>query len=352
MRLSARRPAIVPDDSSPRPATISVNRRFGEFQLIDRLVEHLGRPRRAILGPGDDCAVLPAARARQLFTIDSMVEGVHFRLSWGTPEMLGARALTVNLSDIAAMGGVPTACVVNLEMRDGLGVAFFDRLYKGLSIAARQSGTEVVGGNVTRSETFAITIALLGTVRGAPLRRDSARLGDTVYVTGTVGDAAAGLRILSGRIRAPASARNYLIGRFLRPQARLAAGRRLTNIRPTPSAIDLSDGLIQDLGHILERSGVGAEIDAAALPLSTAYRATLRGDPELALGGGEDYELLFCLRRSVTPAELTRRLGVRVTRIGRITSTRRATVVDSRSGMRFPAPQYGGWDQLRAPGTA
>lgn len=320
----------------------------GEFELIERLLKRLGPPRRAILGPGDDCAILRATRAPQLFTIDSMVEGVHFRTAWGTPEALGARALTVNLSDIAAMGGVPAACVVNLAVPEGLGVAFFERMYKGLGAAAAAAGVEVVGGNVTRAKELAITIALLGEVRGAALRRDAARPGDAIYVTGTLGDAAAGWRILSGRLRARGAARKFLTNRFLRPAARLAAGQRLARLKPAPAAIDLSDGLWQDLGHILERSGVGAEIDAGALPLSAAYRAALGDDPTLALGGGEDYELLFCLRRALPAAALTRRLGVRVSRIGRITSSGKAVLADAQGVARGGAPRLLGWDQLRS----
>ena len=320
----------------------------GEFQLIERLLKRLGPGRRAILGPGDDCAILRPTRARQLLTIDSMVEDVHFKLAWGTPEALGARALTVNLSDIAAMGGKPTVCVVNLAVRDGLGLRFFDRMYQGLGRAAARAEVEVVGGNVTRAGALAITVALLGEVRGAALRRDAARPGDTIYVTGTLGDAAAGLRILSGRLRARAAARKFLIGRFLQPTARLKAGLGLARIKPAPAAIDLSDGLWQDLGHILERSGVGAEIDASALPLSAAYRAVIGDDPALALGGGEDYELLFCLRHAVAAPALTRRLGVRVSRIGRITSSGTAVLLDARGSVRGGAPPLPGWDQLRS----
>ncbi|MGA8060549.1 MAG: AIR synthase related protein, partial [Candidatus Binataceae bacterium] len=131
----------------------------GEFHLIERLLGRLGPGRRAILGPGDDCAILSATHARQLLTIDSMVEDVHFKLAWGTPEALGARALTVNLSDIAAMGGKPTVCVVNLAVRDGLGMRFFERMYKGLRRAAARAEVEVVGGNITRAGALAITIA-------------------------------------------------------------------------------------------------------------------------------------------------------------------------------------------------
>ena len=207
-----------------------------------------------------------------------MVEDVHFKLAWGTPEALGARALTVNLSDIAAMGGKPTVCVVNLAVRDGLGLRFFDRMYQGLRKAAARAEVEVVGGNITRAGALAITIALLGEVRGAALRRDAARPGDTIYVTGTLGDAAAGTAYSLGHGSAPraAAARKFLVDRFLQPTARLKAGLALARIKPAPAAIDLSDGLWQDLGHVLERSGVGAEIDAGALPLSAAYRATPR----------------------------------------------------------------------------
>jgi thiamine-monophosphate kinase len=326
-----------------------VSKSPGEFDLIERLRKRLGPGRRAVLGPGDDCAILPRPRARQLLTIDSMVEDVHFRLAWGTPQMLGARALTVNLSDIGAMGGKPTVCVVNLAVRDGLGTRFFDRMYQGLRAEAARAGVEVVGGNVTRAGALAITIALLGEVRGAALRRDAARPGDTIYVTGTLGDAAAGLRILSGRLRAPAPARKFLVKRFLQPTARLKAGLGLVRLKPAPAAIDLSDGLWQDLGHVLERSGTGAEIESGALPLSAAYRAALGDDPALALGGGEDYELLFCLRHALPASALTRRLGVRVSRIGRITSSGTAVLVDGRGAVRGGAPALAGWDQLRSP---
>lgn len=324
-----------------------MSRSPGEFQLIERLLKRLGPGRRAILGPGDDCAILPSIRTRQLLTIDSMVEDVHFKLAWGSPEGLGARALTVNLSDIAAMGGQPTVCVVNLALRDGVGMRLCDRIYQGLGAAAAACGVEVVGGNVTHAAALAITVALLGEVRGAPLRRDAGRPGDTVYVTGTLGDAAVGLRILSGRLRARAAAREFLTKRFLRPTARLEAGLRLARVKPAPAAIDLSDGLWQDLGHILERSGVGAEIDAGALPLSAAYRATVGENPALALGGGEDYELLFCLRHALPAPALTRRLGVRVSRIGRLTSSGKAVLMNAR-GPLGGGPPLTGFDQLRS----
>jgi len=318
----------------------------GEFELIERLCAGLSKGPRTLLGPGDDCAIIAPSRVPQLITIDSMVERVHFNLKWSSPEALGARSLTVNLSDIAAMGGIPTACVVNLAVRPGLGSTFFDRLYAGLGQTAASAGVDIVGGNITRADTLAITIALLGEARGGILRRDAARPGYEIFVTGTVGDAAAGWRILAGKLKARGTSRKFLMDRFLNPTARLLAGQRLAGIKPTPAAIDLSDGLWQDLGHILKRSGVGAEIDASALPLSSAYREVLRDDPTLALTGGEDYELLFCMRPGASEAALSSRLDVPVRRIGRIVHGKRATLLDREH--RRAHPLLAGWDQLRA----
>ena len=324
-----------------------MSRSPGEFELITRLTAKLRQSRRTTLGPGDDCAILARPPSGQLLTIDSLVEGVHFNLKWGTPAALGARALTVNLSDIAAMGGLPTACVVNLAIRPRLGVRFFDDLYAGLVGAADAARVDLVGGNVTAGETLAITIALLGDTGSAVMRRDAARPDDEIFVTGTLGDAAAGWRILAGKLRARGAPRKFLVDRFLNPAARLPAGRQLARIKPVPAAIDISDGLWQDLGHVLERSGVGAEIEAGAIPLSPAYREVMGDDLQLALGGGEDYELLFCVRPGHSDAALTQRLGVPVRRIGKIIPAHGATLIERNAARRKIAPRAGGWDQLR-----
>jgi len=321
-----------------------VSRLPGEFELIARLCADLRPGRRVILGPGDDCAILAAGRRRRLITIDSMVEDVHFRLKWGAPGILGERALTVNLSDIAAMGGYPTTAAVNLALRDGVSSEVVSELYAGLKAAARRAHVDVVGGNITRGAQLAITIALLGEVRNGVLRRDAARAGDEIYVTGTLGDAAAGWRILDGKLKAAGAYRNFLIGRLLKPTARLKAGHALAAIRPTPAAIDISDGLVQDLGHILERSGVGAEIDVAAIPTSRAYRSVMGAEMELALSGGEDYELLFCVRPGHSERELSRRLRIPVRRIGRIIRGRPEVSI---RGSAVQSPGFAGWDQLR-----
>jgi thiamine-monophosphate kinase len=334
-----------------------------EFELIARLCATLPRSRRTILGVGDDCAVIAPRRWPQVITVDSMVEDVHFKCTWTTPEALGARALTVNLSDAAAMGAVPTTCVVNLAVRPGLDYGFFERLYAGLRQAAKAAKVDVVGGNVTRANQLAITITLIGEAHAGVMRRDHACVGDAIYITGTIGDAAVGLRILQGSLKARGAHRAFLTDRFLAPTARLAAGQKLARLRPVPAAIDLSDGLWQDLGHILRASHVGAELAAETLPLSPAYRAVARDDLRLALTGGDDYELLFCTRTKLSTATLARRLGLPVTCIGRIVKRREARLfakgkliakTSSTNGAKRNVTSsrdlpldLAGWDQLR-----
>jgi thiamine-monophosphate kinase len=294
-----------------------------------------------VLGPGDDCAILKTRGANLLFTVDSLVEGVHFALGWMRGRDLGARALTVNLSDIAAMGGRPTACVVNLALRDGIETRVVDQIYAGLEDAAATADVDIVGGNINRARELSITIAMLGELRGTAMRRDSARIGDQIFVTGTLGDAALGWRLLAGKLQAPkGKSRTHLIDRYVRPAARLAAAQNLVSLRPMPAAIDISDGLLQDLEHILERSKVGAEIDALAVPVSSAYRSIVGEDLSYALGGGEDYELLFCARPRYSESEFGRRLGLPVRQIGRIVRGRGLKVTG--------AAKIAGWDQLRS----
>ena len=250
------------------------------------------------------------------------------------------------------MGGRPTACVVNLAVRGGISAPMLDRIYAGLRTAARAAATDIVGGNITSARQLSITIALLGEAGTGVMRRDSARPGDDIFVTGTLGDAGLGWRLLAGKLNARILARantkkyraakKFLVDRFVRPDARLVAGQRLASLRPAPAAIDISDGLLQDLGHILERSGVGAEIDASRIPVSSAYRAILGDDLTHALGGGEDYELLFCVRPGHSEAQLTRRLSLAVRRIGKIVRGRRLKLVGA------AAAKTAGWDQMRS----
>jgi thiamine-monophosphate kinase len=224
-----------------------------------------------------------------------------------------------------------------------------DQIYAGLRSAAREAATDIVGGNITSARQLTITIALFGEAGPGVMRRDTARVGDDIVVTGTLGDAALGWRLLAGKLNARVqasskkyrAAKKYLVERFLRPSARLDAGARLARIRPAPAAIDLSDGLMQDLGHILERSRVGAEIDASRIPTSIAYREIVGDDLSHALGGGEDYELLFCVRPGHSEARLTRRLGVDVHKIGKVVPGRLLKLIGAEA-------KTSGWDQLRS----
>ncbi len=248
------------------------------------------------------------------------------------------------------MGGRPTACVVNLGVRQGIASRTLVRIYSGLRNAAREASTDIVGGNITRARELSITIALTGAAGRGVMRRDAARVGDEVFVTGTLGDAALGWRILAGKLKTRGDAKKnrtaikYLVERFLRPQAQLYAGQRLAALRPAPAAIDVSDGLMQDLGHIIESSGVGAEIDASRIPVSPAYRALMGGNLVYALTGGEDYELIFCVKPGRSETELSRRLRVAVRRIGKIVRGKRLKVIGT------SAPIDAGWDQLRSRG--
>jgi thiamine-monophosphate kinase len=304
----------------------------GEFGLIDR-VERLARGLRApqvVVGIGDDAAVLrPRAGEDLVVSADALVEGVHFRWETQTPRAIGGKALAVNLSDLAAMGARPLGCIAALAAPPDLALSRVDGCLRGLLAVAVASGCPLVGGNVARARETSWTLTAIGAVaRGRALRRGRARAGDRIFVTGSLGGPALALaRAERGlaRIRRP-------------PTARLEAGRALARMRGRVSCIDISDGFVSDLGHLLEGTGLGAEIEAERLPRPRGFArscAELHLDPaRLAATGGEDYELLFTLAPGAPKAEaLTRRLGVPVTEVGRVTR---------RPGLRGLGPE-GGW---------
>jgi thiamine-monophosphate kinase len=252
-----------------------------EFELIARI--------QGILGPtgvpiGDDCAILDG---HLLATVDMLVEGVHFRLEDTDPHRLGRRALAINLSDIAAMGGIPRWCLVSLGLPAT--TEFVERFYEGLAEMARRYGVLVAGGNLARlPERMAIDVTVLGTA-DRPITRDGARPGDHIYVTGPLGRSAAGLQcLLRGNQSHP-----DLVAAHLDPVPRIEAGQALVGV--ATAMLDISDGLAQDLGHICERSHVGAALDFVPVDEATRQAAAELGlDPlGLALHGGEDYELLY-----------------------------------------------------------
>lgn len=271
-----------------------------EFELIRRYFTRDAHAADVIVGIGDDGAVLsPEPGTEQVQVIDTMVEGVHFPSGMPAAD-IGYRVVAVNLSDLAAMGAKPRWMTLALTL-SGQDEHWVDEFARGLFAAAAEHDVELVGGDTTSGEVVVATVHMTGVVdKGAALLRSGAQVGDTVFVTGTVGDAAAGLALLQSGER-----EEYLQQRFLRPTARVAKGRELTG-RAT-AAIDLSDGLVGDLRKLLDASGVGAEIDIGRIPLSAALRQRFEmGEAlEFALTGGDDYELLFTGPVDIGVADIT-----------------------------------------------
>jgi thiamine-monophosphate kinase len=290
-------------------------RDLGEHGWIARMLRGLPGGRRTIVGPGDDAAALRVPGGRLLVTTDSLVEGVHFRLGWETPVALGRRALRVNLSDVAAMGGSPLAAVVALQAPPGLPAPVLFGLMRGLAADARREGVDIVGGNLAAAPRLAITVTLLGQPGRRLATRAGARSGDDVWVTGTLGGAGCAVRALLAGRRVPRPA----------VPVRVAAGRLLAPV--ACAMIDVSDGLVQDLGHVCRASGVAAEIDATSIPVAAPCRRALGAEAvAFAATAGEDYELLLTAsaRGRAGLVRLASRLGCRLTRIGRIVAGRPA----------------------------
>lgn len=294
---------------------------LGERDLIQRIARAADPPgsRDVVLGIGDDAAILrPRSSEDWVVSTDAAVEDVHFRWSTQTPRHVGRRALVANLSDLAAMGARPLGFVLALSAPPSLPLARFDGLISGMLTEARIHGCPLVGGNLSRSRQTTLSISVFGAVtRGAALRRDALRVDDRIYVTGTLGGAALAL----GRSEQTGSP----LKRLSIP--RLEAGRTLARLGGRGACIDLSDGLVPDLHHLLRASGLGAKLDPDRVPLPRGFVAAcdrLGLDArQLSLAGGEDYELLFSLRketaRRLSNAALSTRLGVPVTEIGQVT---------------------------------
>jgi thiamine-monophosphate kinase len=330
-------------------------RRVGEFDLIERLrrlVPTAGPGVRT--GIGDDAAVVSLPR-RTLVTCDVQVEGVHFRRGMSAPGDVGWRALAVNVSDIASMGGAPRYALVSVLLPPGVSLRDVEAMYRGIGQAARAHGVIVVGGNISRtSGPLALDVTLLGEA-GRVLTRGGARPGDGVWVTGTLGNAAAGL-FLARRPRVRVRGARALLRAYRRPSPRVRAGRALAARSAVTAAIDISDGTAQDLAHVLDASGVGAVVHLERVPVAPAVVAAAQAahlDPYVwALGGGEDYELLFTARPGFeTSARAVARVaGVAVTRIGEIVPRRAGRWIAGPAGRRTPL-RPAGWDHLatRAP---
>ena len=302
-----------------------------EFELIRRFFSRHSDSPLVVAGVGDDGAVLRPPAGRELVTvIDTMVAGTHFPVDMDAGD-IGYRIVAVNLSDIAAMGAVPRWMTLALTLVEA-DPEWLDEFAAGLYEAAGEWDVVLAGGDTTKGSQLVTSIQMSGDLApGTALYRSGAKDGDTIYVTGTLGDAAAGLSRLS-----ELPCRNYLARRFARPTARVAVGSALAGI--AHAAIDVSDGLVADLAKVLEASRAGAELELHHLPLSQELLDAVGREQALqhAMGGGDDYELCFTLPESLLPADI----ASEVTAIGRITAETGLVCRDGDSVVPFDDTGY------------
>jgi thiamine-monophosphate kinase len=303
---------------------------LGEFGLIDRIRSRFSQPVAPELGIGDDAALLsPAPGCQVLVSTDLLAEGVHFDLGFGPARLLGCKSLAVNLSDIASMGAIPRWFFLSLAIPAGFPLETIEGLLDGLAEQAVAHTCILAGGDTCSSKSgLVISVTIMGEQRPELiLKRSGAQPGDEVWVSGTLGDSALGLKLLTEGKRLGGDD-DYLLQRHLDPTPRCDLGLKLAESGLVHAMIDISDGLLADLGHIAEQSGCGAEIQLAQLPLSAQFQVYAAAQPfmpwQLAICGGEDYELCF-----TTPAanhqtilQLAKTAGIPVTVVGKVTDSK------------------------------
>lgn len=307
---------------------------LGEFGLIDLLAKMAGggQDERLLIGIGDDAAAWQGDDSIQLATVDSFIQDVHFPSGIASWDELGWKAMAVNLSDIAAMGGLPRYALVSLALPDNTEVDDVTALYTGMLDLAQQRGVAIIGGNISRAPLVAITIAILGTTKNRGrhlLTRSAAKPGELVAVTGYLGAAAAGLEMLTKGLKFDSQVTACFRGAFLHPYPRIAEGQLLVDLG-VKTAIDLSDGLLSDLNQICKSSQVSARVEVERVPIEPRVKAHFGNKSlELAVSGGEDYELLFTGRAEVID-RVKRKATCPITVIGEIVAgSRGVTLVDS-----------------------
>jgi thiamine-monophosphate kinase len=282
-----------------------------------------------LVPPGDDCAVLAPSAGKLAVTIDALVEDVHFRRAWLDAAEIGRRAVAVSLSDLAAMGAVPAWTLVGVMVPPELPASFLDELLDGCATASEQAGALMIGGNLTAAGALTVTVTAAGAVEDRVLCRGGAAVGDALVVTGTLGGAAAAVAAWSAGTAPSAELR----ARFTAPAPRIAAGVALARAGAR-AAIDVSDGLLADLGHLCAASGVGARIERARLPRLTEVAALDAAGSDFAASGGEDYELLLACPQALVARldELANESGVALTVIGRCVAPADGIVLCDESG--------------------
>jgi thiamine-monophosphate kinase len=307
----------------------------GEFERVAEIRRRLTfASDQVLLGIGDDAAVLSQSARAQVLSVDAQVEGVHFRRELLAPGDIGYRAFVAALSDLAAMGARPRAALIALILPQALGDEELYAIVDGIAEAQREYACAVIGGNLARGGELSITTTVVGDAASATLTRAGARPGDGLFVTGELGGAALGLALLQA---GKGELGPQCVARWRRPSAKIREGQALTGV--ASSAIDISDGLLQDLGHLSEASGVGFELELARLPIApeTARVAPqLRLDAcALALGGGEDYELLFTASPEGAGATHGARIGTAVRAPGVRVVDAEGRSVNTPSGVGF-----------------
>jgi thiamine-monophosphate kinase len=329
---------------------------IGQFGLIDKiadLIKKTSQPQAESwqnlrTGIGDDCAVWQGERTCYLSKVDSQVQGVHFTLDIIGWHDLGWKALAVNLSDIAAMGGQPLYALVSLGLPFETEVEDILSLYLGILALGEATGTAVIGGHVSASPNLYIDVQVIGrtiSAGGQVLSRSASQPGDLIGVTGWLGSAAAGLKMLKGKMDLEPSATAYLKKAFAHPEPRLSEGRLLLE-SGVMCAIDISDGLAADLGHVCLESGVSAVIETEKIPLRAEVKAAFKEKAlELAISGGEDYQLLFTAPPVVMDT-MMKLSSYPVTVIGEIKAgTSGQVLILDKSGGRI-VPSFAGWDHF------
>ncbi|MEK9629582.1 MAG: thiamine-phosphate kinase [Nitrospinota bacterium] len=331
---------------------------LGEFGLIKRLSKKFKHQAKGTILPlGDDCAAYSTNSSKnQLVSTDALVENIHFKLSTISPEQLGQKSIAVNVSDIAAMGGVPTRVLITLGISKNISTSFLDKLYQGIQKSCKLYKIELFGGDTVSSpKNFFINITIIGeALRGKLITRKGAKVGDLIFTTGTLGDSSLGLKLLSQKNwKCSTPSWKYLLQKHFTPTPRLKESELLvrSNCKIT-SMIDISDGLAQDLQHICKQSGVGARICEEKLPKSSAFSKVcidnkLKSLPFI-LNGGEDYELLFTLApdgvknlyRQFEKAEAL------VTQIGEVTQSSNKVSIRRKNGKMEALPQSSGFNHF------
>jgi len=314
--------------------------KLGEFGLIETYFAPLTKSVEGAFNLGDDAAVVvPPAGKSMVITTDTIVEGVHF-FSDDSPGDVAAKLLRVSLSDLAAMGSVPAYYNLSIAMTKLISDQWLEKFTNGLKADQDKYGIFLIGGDtVSTLGPLTLTVTAIGFNEvGKTLRRNGAKIDDDIWVSGSIGDAALGLKVAQGKLNHISEAqKKYLVNRYKRPDPRIELVPNL--VSGVNAAIDVSDGLIADLSHICSESKVGADIHISSIPLSRAVRSVIKHEPsylELVLRGGDDFELLFTADRSIRDSfqPISKNLDINLTRIGSIVDTRSVRIFDH-SGVEF-----------------